>query len=178
MAIREDENLFTNENVPEEWGLNIEDAQGCPLPSKTKKHTHMGVFWLLEGRGCERRDERAPNGPICCVSSRRCKRTPKPYPKAGTVLVFQRWGRGEVRRGGSRHVKHAISACLTCLGWEGGCWTAQTCPFWRVCAVQGRVYHCGNEGGARQGGRGIETRQTRWYSYTVQGPVQGPDLYA
>ena len=66
--------------------------------------------------------------------------------------------------GGSRHVKHTISACLTCLGREGRCRTAQTHPFWHVCAVQGWVCCYEDEGGARRGGRGIETRQTRHIS--------------
>src|SRR6266545_1403099 len=88
----------------------FKDARGCPFPSKTKKRTHMGVFWLLEGRGCERHDERAPNGPIHRVSLRRCKRIPKPYPK-GYGFGVLRMGEGQ---GGLRHIKHAISACLTC----------------------------------------------------------------
>ncbi len=112
---------------------------------------------MLEGRGCERHDKRAPNGPIRRVSLRRCKRTPKPYP-FGYGFGVPRMGEGQ---GGSRHVKHTISACLTCLGREGRCRTAQMRPFWCVCAVQERVCRYEDEVGARRGGRGIETRQTR-----------------
>ncbi len=71
----------------------------------------------------------------------------------GMVLVFREWG-------GSRHIKHTILACLTCLGREGRCRTAQTRPFWCVCAVQGWVCRYRDEGGARRGGRGIKTCQT------------------
>ncbi len=94
------------------------------------------------------------DGPIPCVSLRRCKRTPKLYPFGysfgvprmggfetcqtrhigvfdvswkgrkvlfgdGFVIMRMREGRGEAR-GGSRHIKHAVLACLTCLeGREG-----------------------------------------------------------